>query len=425
MARVRGLINEDSPLHIVIGRVGVVAIGVISAPIIARTIGPIGRGETATVAAITYLLPVLCGFGMPLEVRRRSAIGEAGPYVRGVRLTAILLTPVAVAVALVLDFLVFVQFSSGARLAAVCAVCLAPLTTIWMAEANALVGEGRTRAFLLLQVSQPASYLMGILIAISVGVASTGFVILSGMVATVVTFVLSLTCSRTTLRGQRSALSSVLRPAWPFAGSAIAEASSNRLDQVLILPLAGAYQAGIYSVAVTVATAPMAFAQALGSRYFNDAATASAEQRPQTEIDALRRSFALFPGLCLALGIATPIAVPLVFGREFQDATTVVWVALAAGSLSMVAYVGSLLLAARSAGWRMTGAQVAALMGSTALLVLLAPGEGAIGAACATVVGSIILVTLVLRFLQLPVWLVAPRLKDVRASIFDLASFGK
>lgn len=395
-ARVANILRGESPFLLVIGRLGATALAFITAPIIARAIGPIGRGETAAALAAFAIAPILLAFGVPLEIRRLAAVGQAAESLRTGRVICLLAVPVAVALGLLGYFTLFASFDASARLVAAIGVATSPLAMAWMCDLGVLIATGRLRGVMFMQLLQPVVYLLAILAFWTAGMIDTSTVLIANVIGTLATCVLGVALTRVPVRGGRYPLGEMLRGGGRFAGSSMAEAASTRLDQMVALPLIGAFQAGIYSAAVTVAALPFALGQALGAHYFPLIARAEGDERGQLKEQSIRVSTALAL-ICVPVMVpAIWIGVPLLFGHEFGPAVPVAWLSLAGTCTMIVAYVCSMALAAEGHGKRMTIAQTVSLAVAMGLLFLLAPRWGAMGAAAAS---SLSYVTLLVSLL--------------------------
>jgi O-antigen/teichoic acid export membrane protein len=154
-----------------------------------------------------------------------------------------------------------------------------------------------------------------------------------------------------------------------------------RLDQVLLTPLAGPRELGYYAVAVSVAEVPLVALLAISDVVF----TASAD-RGNSDLVA-RASRATILGsvpLCIAGVLLAPLVVPPIFGSGFEPSvrmTQVLFVATIPNAIALVLTSG--LLAAGRPGFASRAQLTAAAVTVTALL-LLVPPLGAIGAAYAS-----------------------------------------
>ncbi|WIB16060.1 hypothetical protein DEJ34_02700 [Curtobacterium sp. MCPF17_050] len=192
----------------------------------------------------------------------------------------------------------------------------------------------------------------------------------------------------------------------------MAEAASSRLDQVLALPLIGAAQAGLYAVAVTIATIPMAVGQALGATYFRRIARSEPAQLASVREEAVRVSLSAGLVSFPMTVVASWIGVPLLFGEAFEPAVPVAWIVAGGTTFGIVAFVASMCLAAAGRGYTMTVAQLTALALGTGLLFIVGPAFGAQGAAAASATASLALSLFLVAALRIRPVRGLPSLRD-------------
>ena len=170
----------------------------------------------------------------------------------------------------------------------------------------------------------------------------------------------------------------------------------SRLDQVLMTPLAGTYQLGLYVVAVSVSELPLIINQAVRDVTFVTDAADSVDARLSA---SARISTFLSAIAALFLGITMLWWIPFLFSEDFRPAIPVAAVLLAAVVLGTPGSIAGSGLSARGRpGLRSISLLIACLV-NIAMLVLLAPTFGAMGAALATLVGNVLSSNLNLVFL--------------------------
>ena len=406
-----------SPSLVIVGRLGASLLALISAPIVARAIGPEGRGETAAALALFVITPVVLGLGMPLEVRRRAATSDSYAVMRTARIIVALSTPVAIGLAVLTYFTIFSNFSAEGRIAAAVGVALAPLSTSWALDISVLVAHRRYAGVLLIQLLQPSVYVALILLLWILDIAIVATIIAASILGTAAAFCAGVLLVRVPIRGERVAIRNLLRKGLTFSGSAIAEIASSRADQVIALPLIGAYQAGLYSVAATIGSAPLAIGHALAASYFSPIAQAEGKQRLLLQSEAVRAAIAITIIAIPPIAIVASATIPLVFGQEFAPSIPATMIYLVGSAGMLAAFVASMALAADGRGIRMTIAQVASLILGIAVLLVLGPIFGAVGAAIASTLGYLTLFGVVLLSLRLPIRSLVPRPIDVVATM--------
>ncbi|MDJ0349993.1 oligosaccharide flippase family protein [Cryobacterium sp. PH29-G1] len=170
----------------------------------------------------------------------------------------------------------------------------------------------------------------------------------------------------------------------------------SRLDQVLMTPFAGTYQLGLYVVAVSVSELPLIINQAVRDVTFVTDAADSVDAR----LASSARISTLLSGLAaLFLGISMLWWLPFLFGEDFRPALPVAAVLLGAVVLGTPGSIGGSGLSARGRpGLRSMSLLIACLV-NIAMLILLAPLLGAMGAALATLAGNLISSNLNLVFM--------------------------
>ncbi|MBP2437070.1 oligosaccharide flippase family protein [Microbacterium amylolyticum] len=423
--RALGSIAEDSPSLLAFARIFSAGLALVSAPIVARAIGPAGRGETAAVIAIFHIVPVVLAFGVPLAVRRRAAMPAGARIVASARIIALLGFVGAIPISVTLHLTMFSTFQPLAALVATMSVLLAPVVVSWTCDVSVLVAQSRYRAIALIQLTPPVSYLVVVLALWLSDSASTGTVLIAYVCGHVLACIVGLCLVRASWQGAWREIPSLAREGLRFSGSSLAETATNRMDQAIALPLIGATQAGYYAVATTIVTIPLAFGQALGAAYFTPIVRAEAgEPRRKLQQQATRSAIALalvcFPLLCLA----TPVVVPLLFGPSFANAVPVVWVASIGGFAMTSGYVISMALAAEGRGGRMSISQTVALVVSVGSLIVLGPILGAVGAALASTMGYFVMMLMLSGGLKAPFRAFVPMPNDLQEAIKRLVKRG-
>ncbi|TDS82633.1 oligosaccharide flippase family protein [Nesterenkonia aurantiaca] len=425
MRRLFRSIIDDSPSLLAIGRLVAAALALISAPIVARAIGPDGRGETAAAIALFHIVPVVIALGVPLAVRRRAATADGQVAIGAARLlSAVSVVPACIAAA-ICSITLFASFDTDMRTIATVGVAAAPLIVSWSSDISLLVAHSRYRAVMSMQLIQPFIYLVLVIILWQAQRADTATVLIAYLSGLAATFFTGLFLVKGRFEGAIREIPVLVKDGVRFAGSALAETASNRLDQALLLPIAGATQAGYYAVATTIVTIPLAIGQAIGASYFTPIArAANLNDRLSLQWSAARSGLAISIFCYFWLCLLAPFVVPLLFGEAFRPAVPVIWAAAIGGFAMTSGYVASMALAAEGRGARMTIAQVTALAVSLTLLWLLAPTLGAVGAAIASSVGYVVLLMLLLSGFRGSLSVLAPRPRDLHEGIKRLLRRG-
>jgi O-antigen/teichoic acid export membrane protein len=171
----------------------------------------------------------------------------------------------------------------------------------------------------------------------------------------------------------------------------------SRVDQTLMTPLSSAHQLGLYVVAVSLSELPLIINSAVRDVTFVTDAHRSVDSR-------LAASARISSVLCAvaAIGLGTTMVwwLPLLFGEGFRDAVPVAAVLLLAVVLGTPGSIGGAGLSGRGRPGLRSISLAVACVGNIVLLVLLVPTWGAMGAAWATLAGTVTASTLNLVFLR-------------------------
>jgi O-antigen/teichoic acid export membrane protein len=414
------------PLFFTLGaNVAVGACGLVTGALLARLLGAGGRGELAAVTLWPEVLVLVAGLGGPHTVA--YFVARRPQEQRRVYANALALGGVQTAVVLVLGA-VAVPLAVGRRFPGAIELALlylafTPLAIFGAIHAGLLQGTvrmGRHSAHRLLPI---AVYLVGLVLAWGLrGSLGVRAVVLILGASHVVSVAAGVVLARGLLAGDRGLDRTLQREMVRFGLQTQAAQATQGLNMrvgALALSLtASAAMLGHYAVAAGITGFFVTFGQAIGVVVLPDVAARDERARPLRVAVLLRRSLLLLAPLAALLALAAPWLVPALFGLEFAPAVRVTQV-LAAAALFLS------LNAVLSDGFRgmsLPGvpavAEAASLAVAVALLWLLIPRYGLMGAASASLAAN------ALGFVLMMAWLarsegvggqgILPRRDDVR-----------
>jgi O-antigen/teichoic acid export membrane protein len=305
-----------------------VAASLITGPLLARSLGPSGRGALAAVAVPVSLGPIVLGLGLPSFVTRETARGEpvgnllgsiGALYLAIGALCAVLAAPVSA---------YFAQGREPVRIALLVALLAMPLLLWGQLLLGVANGRQNWRAVLGARLAPAAVALVGTTTLYALGALdvawASGLVVAGTFAAILPTLRIGENTGRLALRWRllRSSLRFGL-PAWLWQTSTLTNA---RLDQLLMVTLTSASQLGLYAVAVSMAGVLSVFAGALGPALLprvaqGEEALAGRVCRMSLLISTL--GAAVLASLC-------PLALPLLFGARFNAAVPMALILIAA-----------------------------------------------------------------------------------------------
>jgi O-antigen/teichoic acid export membrane protein len=357
------------------------ASAVVTAPILARVLEPDGRGELAAVLAPLALGPLIFSFGLPEAITYYVASKKVA-VLSAARVGVIMGACgglVALIVLVATSPLLLDRHEDVQTLFVVLALTLPVVLGLTMLR---YVAQGYDRFDLVRRerwfsvVSRVALIgvlaLAGHLTVTSAAWATHG----TGMLALLLLFpILRAGGRRREPRADPRALARFGARTWIGTLSGVLVL---RLDQALLVPLAGARELGYYAVAVSLAEIPLGGLYAIRDVSF----TASADRRDPEFVARVARMVTLISvPACLAGVAIAPAVVPFAFGDAFSSATPMTQILFLAMVPSAVATVLSAALFASNRPGLVSIAQSLALVVTVAGLFALVPEIGAIGAA--------------------------------------------
>jgi O-antigen/teichoic acid export membrane protein len=367
------------------------AAGAASGIVLARTLGPVDRGELATVLLWPFAIGILGELGLGLAfayfVARDGSL-LSGLWTLGWVVSLGWGTALALASSLVLQR--SLVLSDPARGVFLLTLAMVPIALATAFQSYLLLGIGELAAFNVVRAGAVALYVAGVCGIALRGKAAVPAYAVAWIVSQVLTLAIAtawLVLSRRPRWDWRPAL---FRPVAVYGAKTYASSLTGqmtlRLDQMLMTALGASAVLGIYVVAVSVAsiTAPLFTALAVVVMHRVQGAVPQAGGRQVLE--CLQLAFLFGVPISLLLAAVAPWLVPLVFGAPYRGAILPAAVLLVASVFQGAnAVLGNGLRSLGLPG-RPARAEVAGFALTLGLLALLLPRFGAAGAAFASLV---------------------------------------
>ena len=417
-------LSIDRPAVIAVSRLFTILLTLGTAPLVARTLGPEGRGVYAAALAALTLSPIIFGVGIPIAIRRLATIGRVDKHIRTLYLLIpILCIPAALVVYPLVQFLI-IHLSAIEQLSFAFAMIASALYVITLSAQSIFIARAKY-----LNVAVVQSIQIHIVSGLTVVFFFTDSLSLSTLlnfysVATVITTCLSVAMLKIPLRGPRSSPRTLIKEGSRYAVSQVAEASAFSLYQLLAITALGAGSAGYLAVGMTIASLPVAVAHTVGAVAFREVANSGASNVRQVIACFVRASTLLGVGASTLLILITPVAVPLIFGDGFEAGVPLMLGVLIGCPALIINYVGMQMLAAIGKGFRMATAQLFGI----ALGILLLYVMGLLNlqnlGGVAVAIGWTSTSVLIAISLPMPVNLLIPRKQDFK-STWEICTRGK
>ena len=371
---------------------GITFLGLVNSILLSRWLGPTGRGEIAAAMLWPTLLVYLSSMGLIIATLYFAALPESRPDALFANST--LLGIAQGVLAFIIGFavlpLVLRSQSPDVVSAGRLYLLVIPVSLITQYGVSIVQGRMRISSFNWLRTILPAGYLTGTVILMLIGRLDLLNIIilhlfLNLIVVASTLIALSKAGVKLSLKPDINLAKQMLKYGCKVHIGNISGLANFSLDQVLMAAMLPPAALGLYVVAVSSASVSQVFSQAVQM-----VSTPSITQRESASERAFvlegvfRRYWLLSFLMSAAIGALLPVAIPLVFGISFKDA---IWPA-------EVLLVGTFFLGAQTvlAGgaqalgnpWLGSKAHLGALVVTLALLYLLLPALGIMGAAIAT-----------------------------------------
>ncbi|MFE4196032.1 lipopolysaccharide biosynthesis protein [Paenarthrobacter sp. NPDC056912] len=370
-------------------------ISLATAPILAQTLGVEGRGTLAAGMAPMLFAVAVGALGMP-EALTFYVARQARGARRAVRRAFGILTLLgAVAAALVALSAPVLSGGNTEVEQLILMTAILTIPTFWASIPNSVLAgthAWKRAAVLDLGLSILRLVLLSVLAMSGLLVPGTATVVMLGL--PLLKGLLTIPYLIAYRRGSRNATAKRVRllnyGSRLWVGS-LAGVVLLRLDQLLMVPLGGPIQLGLYAVAVSLGEIPAVLAGAVRNVVFSSDAGGSHDGENTARLQQTARLTAAAAGLAsIGIGVLLPWAIPMLFGATFSSAVAVTWVILAGVTLGTPGSVAGAGLSARGRpGLRSWGMVIAAVV-NTLILLVTVPVLGAMGAALSTLAGNVV-----------------------------------
>jgi O-antigen/teichoic acid export membrane protein len=367
-------------------------IGLINSILLSRWLGPDGRGEVAAVMLWPTLLVYLSSLGLITAILYFTALPESRPQAIFSSALGLGLAQGTVAILIGFVILPYLLHSQTATVVSTSRIYLLviPLSLITQYGVSLTQGRMQIATFNWLRLILPAGYLIGTISLMMAGRLALLNIIWLHLLLNFIVLVATLaTLARSGIRLRFKVDGNLTRQMLNYGAKihvgSITGLANMSLDQVLMAAWLPPNYLGLYVVAVSAASLAQTFSQAV-QMVLTPGITQkeSLAERAAVLQGVFRRYWLLSLMTTVVIAALLPVAIPIVFGANFRDA---VWPAevLLLGTFFLGAK-DVLVGGAQALGnpWLGSKAQVVAVVVTVALLYLLLPRLGIMGAAIAT-----------------------------------------
>lgn len=391
-------------------------LGLVTAPIVARALGPEGRGAYAVVISYSTLLMSIMALGLASTViwaigrRQLDAAQVLGACAR----YCVCIVPVAILAGAAIAFGVLRSTGTETQIGAFVFVAMSPLNIYQLCLVSVLLTAGHLGSLAKVRATPLALGTVGIVVLAAAGVLTIATYLALTFTGLLVTLWLA---ARLVGVPPRRGLS--VRPLLSFGRKvyvgSLAYLGNGQLDQALIGPFLGLRDLGHYAVAVVIASVPLGLIQAIGAR----ATSAMTDDKGELALVAVAGRFRLSVTVgalgAVALAATTPVLVPALFGAEFGPSAGLCLVLLLGTVAQAITAVANPIMLLANRPTTLSVAEFAGLAVTALGLAVTLPLIGVMGAAITSVLAYWVRAVIQFRVLrQLGVRDVRPRVSDLR-----------
>jgi enterobacterial common antigen flippase len=366
-------------------------VGAATGILVARLLGPGGRGELAAITLWPGTLLTMGGLGIPNTIayfvaRQPQQIGKI--YANALALAVIQCLVLVIVGLVVIPIALRGEFAHVIPLGLVFLASI-PLSLYAGIHMGILQGLLRMKQHSLLRVIPTGIYMLGLLLLFVHGKDNLRLLVGLLLLPLFVACFLGLWFIRDTIRGDLSPDRGFLKTLLGYGlKTQLANSTQSlnlRLDQLIMSAFLSPQNLGYYAVAVTLSRAINPLSSAVGIVTLSDVASQEGNEHGGRVVVTLRITFVILVLLAVMLIMLMPWLLPLLLGREFMPASIPAQV-LVVGSI----FLGmNDVLAGGLRGMNRPGLPALAelcSLGMTALLLyFLLPRYGIMGAAVASV----------------------------------------
>ena len=306
-------------------RLASVSLSMAAGVVLARSLGPAGRGELGVSVAMSGILAIALTAGLDVATLRSAGGGHLSAALQATaRRTVIAVIASAALVPFALWSGIASHFDLGPLVLSL-GLLLVPLIVVTQLLGNCVLGIGRHASWARATILNMIVY-GAIVVAVAVSGASSPSAYLAALGAG---YVASLTLLGATLRssGVRTPATAEMttelrKAALGTAPTTIIQLALLRLPVPLLALLAGTEAAGVLTVAMPLGEALLVIPVAAGTVLLP--AYRAHGQDPARVRQHARATAAVSAGAGLALCLLAPVGIPFIYGQEFAGATQLV-----------------------------------------------------------------------------------------------------
>jgi O-antigen/teichoic acid export membrane protein len=321
-------------------------LGVVSGILLARMLGPHGRGELAIVLLWPAIIGAVCLFGTESEISRRGSVDSTPDRRLSTAAVWIALIYGSTAVAAGVLMLPWLLPGDKRYLVGLATIAMMVVPATMLNTLLYMLELGRAQYDLYSKTRLGFAVLyIGLLLGIYFFIQPTVSVVIGAYVAATVLWagvtliVAHWGREQASPRVTIAESATVMTTALPFAGSTIIQIAFNQLPQILLVALTDTRAVGLYAVALAVSSAHGSFGNAMAKVSFANTARAAAGGSMGWFAGQYRFLIIIYLLISLLMMALGPPLVPLIFGEGFRESAALLFWLIPATTLAALTQV--------------------------------------------------------------------------------------
>lgn len=385
------------------GHIAALATRLLTSVLVAQILGPVGRGAVALINVADEVSTAVLTAGVPIATGYHAKLGldSDRALVNAALRAGALLLPLTAAVALLVGALGLGSLEPAARWLTVLLIGWTGLVNLpSLTAASILRAHREFRRLAIYQVSFNGVTLIVVAVCAVAGSLSVAWIAAAFVLGRIVTGAYGLAATAWPSLGPHARLGPLFRYGLKAVPGTVGELFNNRFDQLIIAPMVGLGNLGLYAVASGTSAVAAVLPISMAANAFATVTQDADRGRHGSAATAIRRGILVSALAAAGLAAVTPVAIPLIYGSAFAGAIGPTMILLG-GSVAW----GGQLVASQCANalgrpsYSSIGEVIAVLV-TVVGLVIVVPPYGITGAAFVSLAAYVIRLAVTLLLLR-------------------------
>jgi O-antigen/teichoic acid export membrane protein len=291
--------------------------------LVAQILGPAGRGAVALINVVDEASTALLASGIPIAAGYHAKVGldSDRALINAALRAGTLLLPLTIAVALLVGVLGLANLEPVARWLTVLLIGWTGLVNLpGLTAANILKAHRELRHLAIYRSLFNTVTLIVVAFCAVLGGLSVAWVAAAFAMGRIVTGAYGLATTAWPSLRPSAQLGPLFRYGLKALPGSVGPLVNNRLDQLVIAPLVGLGDLGLYAVAAGTSFTPTVLAVSMAAGAFATVKKDADRGRQASAATAIRRGILVSALAAAGLALVTPVVVPLIYGSAFVGA---------------------------------------------------------------------------------------------------------